>query len=242
MTMATFAKNCPKAVSKTNAIEHEVQWKQPKRKIQSGKQGAQQNQGKPHPPIREPPPAQNPWPLVTPSTPTWRPRPTGMKQSQSPMMKPIILRSYKENPPKWTRMNQAYPPITKDPHPPNGGNMVCDPIRELMEDFTSSWDLIDINPTKGKFTWSNKRTGYDHTTARLDRFLLSGPLLSSSLIPSSSILPWDGFDHQPISLLLDNPQNLGPIPFCFNPLWLHDPSSLPTIEVTLESLDHRLPY
>jgi endonuclease/exonuclease/phosphatase family metal-dependent hydrolase len=45
-----------------------------------------------------------------------------------------------------------------------------DPNRELMEYFMSTLDLIDINPSKGKFTWSNKRHGPSHIVARLDHF------------------------------------------------------------------------
>jgi hypothetical protein len=43
-----------------------------------------------------------------------------------------------------------------------GGNIVWDPCRELMEDFTSSWDLVDIKPAKGTVMWSNNRTGSAH--------------------------------------------------------------------------------
>ena len=33
-----------------------------------------------------------------------------------------------------------------------GGSPVRDPSREWIEDIILGWDLIDINPTKGKFT------------------------------------------------------------------------------------------
>lgn len=86
-----------------------------------------------------------------------------------------------------------------------GGNIVHDICRELMEYFTSSQDLIYIKPAKGKFTWSNNRFGSARIVTRLDRFFLSGPLLSSPFTPSSSILAWVGSDHRLISLLLTDP-------------------------------------
>jgi hypothetical protein len=46
-----------------------------------------------------------------------------------------------------------------------GGNLVRDPNRELMDDFISHWDLMDFKPNKGKFTWSNKRSGPAHIAA-----------------------------------------------------------------------------
>ena len=37
-----------------------------------------------------------------------------------------------------------------------GGTLVRDPSREWVEDIILGWDLIDIKPVKGKFTWTNK--------------------------------------------------------------------------------------
>jgi hypothetical protein len=83
-------------------------------------------------------------------------------------------------------------------------------------------DLIDIKPSKGKFTWSNKRSGLGHIADRLDIFVKCFPV-GRLPHPLFSILPWAGSDHRPISLLLSDPKNFGPIPFRFNPLWLLNP-------------------
>jgi hypothetical protein len=40
-----------------------------------------------------------------------------------------------------------------------GGNIVRDPTREWAKDLMKDWDLLDIKPSTGKFTWSNKRVG-----------------------------------------------------------------------------------
>jgi hypothetical protein len=55
-----------------------------------------------------------------------------------------------------------------------GGNVVRDPMRERMEDLISDWDLVDVKPAKGKYTWNTKRSGLGHIVARLDRFLVHG--------------------------------------------------------------------
>ena len=53
-----------------------------------------------------------------------------------------------------------------------GGNIVHDPMRERMEDLIYDWDLSYVKPTKGKYTWSNKRVNPSFIVARLDRFLI----------------------------------------------------------------------
>lgn len=82
------------------------------------------------------------------------------------------------------------------------------------------WDLEDIKPYVGKYTWTNKRLGSNHIAARLDRFLVQSSFLSCGLTTSSKILPNCTSDHKPISLELSLDGNLGPIPFRFSPLWI----------------------
>jgi hypothetical protein len=40
-----------------------------------------------------------------------------------------------------------------------GGSIVTDPFREKLEDLINKWDLLDIKLVKGKYAWTNKRTG-----------------------------------------------------------------------------------
>jgi hypothetical protein len=89
-----------------------------------------------------------------------------------------------------------------------------------MEDLISDWDMIDIKPKKGKYTWNNKRFGINFTAARLDHFLIHNDLLLLPYSISLHIIPSTTFDHRPISLSPDPPANLSPIPFCFNFAWL----------------------
>jgi hypothetical protein len=91
-----------------------------------------------------------------------------------------------------------------------------------VEDLISAWDLIDIKPVKGLYTWTNKRVGPGHIAARLDRFLVQSSFLTLGLIASSEILPHSISDHKPVRLEFKTDQGQGPIPFRFNPSWIQD--------------------
>ena len=94
-----------------------------------------------------------------------------------------------------------------------GGSPVRDPAREWVEDIILDWDLEDIKPSKGKFTWSNKRVGPGHISVRLDRFLVHSSFLTLGLFTSSKILQACTSDHKPISLTLSTGEKMGPILF-----------------------------
>ena len=91
-----------------------------------------------------------------------------------------------------------------------------------MEDLISAWDLMDIKPTRGHYTWTNRRVGPGHIASRLDRFLVQSSFLSLGLTTTSEILPHSTSDDKPISLELRKDQGQGPIPFRFNPSWIQD--------------------
>eukprot|EP00253_Pinus_taeda_P030806 PITA_30806 len=101
-----------------------------------------------------------------------------------------------------------------------GGSNVRDPAREWVEYIMIGWDLEDIKPSSGKFTWSNKILSPNHIAARLDRFLVQSSFLTCGLMASSKILPNLTSDHKPIILELSQDANLGPIPFRFIPPWI----------------------
>jgi hypothetical protein len=89
--------------------------------------------------------------------------------------------------------------------------------------------MQDIKPSKGKYTWNNRRSGLNHIATHLDRFLISSNLLLSPFVISSLILPFVVSDHKPISLSFLSPQNFGPLPFRFNQLWLDNPAISPLV-------------
>jgi hypothetical protein len=81
------------------------------------------------------------------------------------------------------------------------------------------WDLMDFKPRKGLYTWTNNRTGEEHISSRLDKFLVQSTLLLERKLISTAILPKLTSDHKPILLSLEDEEILGPIPFRFSPLW-----------------------
>jgi len=101
-----------------------------------------------------------------------------------------------------------------------GGSIVRDNFRECKEDMVSSQDLFDAYPSKGKYTWRNNWTGVGNIVAKIDHFLIHISLLSLLDKISSHIIPWGLSNHHPISLSFEKEENLGPIPFRFNPLWM----------------------
>ena len=72
--------------------------------------------------------------------------------------------------------------------------------------------------------------GPGHIAARLDRFFISSYLLQREFLSISLALPSSILDHKPIYLSLYPFENLGPIPFLFNPPWLQDAKFLEIIQ------------
>eukprot|EP00253_Pinus_taeda_P009752 PITA_09752 len=111
-----------------------------------------------------------------------------------------------------------------------GGNIVRDPAREWVEDILQDWDMLDIKPSSGKYSWSNKRMGPGHIAARLDRFFIQSSFLLLGLEPRMYILPNSISDNKPIKLELIAHLDLGPIPFRFSPLWTKEPDFMQIVK------------
>ena len=73
-------------------------------------------------------------------------------------------------------------------------------MQDVVEKMIQDWDLVDLKPKVGRFMWSNQRVGAASIFARLDRFLVQGPLLDSKWMISTKILPKLTSDHHPITL------------------------------------------
>jgi hypothetical protein len=52
--------------------------------------------------------------------------------------------------------------VVLNPSEKRGDYVIIDPIREWVDEIILDWDLTDIRPSKGKFTWTNKCIGPDH--------------------------------------------------------------------------------
>ena len=109
--------------------------------------------------------------------------------------------------------------ITLAPNEKKGGLRGKNHMQDYVEDLIQALDLIDLKPKTGCFTWSNHRVGVASILARLDRFLVHSTLMDDKII-SSKILPKIMSGHHPISLLFEFEENLGPISFKFNPIWI----------------------
>jgi exonuclease III len=90
---------------------------------------------------------------------------------------------------------------------------VRDQFREKMDDLISDLDLFDVPPSKGLYTWNNRRAGPGHIATRLDHFLISNSFLAFPDTTSSTILLWAGSDHHPISLAFESQKKLGSYSF-----------------------------
>jgi hypothetical protein len=111
-----------------------------------------------------------------------------------------------------------------------GGFFGRDPFHEKMEEILVDWDMLDINPQRGRYTWSNMRSGPGHIASRLGSFLIHNNFLNINSSIKSYILPSLIFDHKPISLHIHEIPEYGPLPFHFNPLWLNHPEVFSLVE------------
>ena len=101
-----------------------------------------------------------------------------------------------------------------------------------MENLIQLWDLVDFKPVKGGYTWTNNRTREHHISARLDRFLASSSIMMDNRF--SKVLPKLTSDHKPILLRIKEEEDLGPLPFRFNPLWVEREGFLETVQTAWE--------
>eukprot|EP00253_Pinus_taeda_P009325 PITA_09325 len=100
----------------------------------------------------------------------------------------------------------------------------------IFTELRHTWDLVDFKPVKGKYTWTNNKTGENHISAILDRFLINSSLMMDNRIVFTKILPKLTSDHKPILLCLKEEEDLGPLRFRFNPLWAGKDGFLETVQ------------
>jgi len=84
----------------------------------------------------------------------------------------------------------------------------CD-FNSLIDDLR----LIDLEASNDIHTWTNRRTGAHQIACKLDRFLISEPLLLNGSTVESTILNLPGSDHWPIRLWMDVTATPGKKPF-----------------------------
>ena len=111
-----------------------------------------------------------------------------------------------------------------------GGSSTRDPLLASVEELSQTWDLLDFTPVSGIYTWTNNRVGSDHISARLDRFLVQSSHLMNKKLITTKIFPKMTSDHKPIQLLVEDEEELGPIPFRFSPLWIEREGFMETVK------------
>eukprot|EP00253_Pinus_taeda_P030505 PITA_30505 len=124
--------------------------------------------------------------------------------------------------------------IILDPKEKQGGSYTRDPFLLTVENLIQSWDLVDFKLVKGTYTWTNNKTGEQHISARLDRFLASSAIMMDNRMVLSKILPKLTSDNKPILLHIKEEEDLGPLSFRFIPLWAKREGFLDTVQTTWE--------
>jgi hypothetical protein len=81
-------------------------------------------------------------------------------------------------------------------------------------------NLIDIGIDNGPFTWSTRHSGEQHVSCRLDRFLISEPVMLDGLTWNSTMIDTPRSDHWLILLSINISGTPGRKPFRFEKLWL----------------------
>ena len=100
-----------------------------------------------------------------------------------------------------------------------GGLRGRDFMLGTVEEIIQNWDLNDLKPKSGRYTWSNHRAGAANISTRIDRFLVSSSLIDGKSLVSTKILLKLTSDHHLISLLFEREEELGSITFRYSPLW-----------------------
>ena len=103
-----------------------------------------------------------------------------------------------------------------------GGQRSLDRYQEAFGAFQVGSSFVDLEASKGWYTWNNKRGGEHLVASRLDRFLVSELLLQEIGEVMTEILPAAGSDHWPICLHWDGSCTKMGKPFQFEQFWMED--------------------
>jgi hypothetical protein len=97
-----------------------------------------------------------------------------------------------------------------------------DALTEYFRHKLGEVRLLDITPIILRPTWRNKCVGEDFIAKRIDRFLLSEPLVESPLIFRQWVGSGGESDHHPIFLEVAGRPKKPASPFKFNSSWLQE--------------------
>ena len=100
---------------------------------------------------------------------------------------------------------------------------------EAFKTMINSCEMVDVQTSSSFFTWNNRRGGVHQTTKRMDRFLVSEPILTMGGILDAIVLPMAGLDHWPISLSWHSQGQSLHKPFRFEKFWLTHPTFMDSV-------------
>jgi hypothetical protein len=76
-----------------------------------------------------------------------------------------------------------------------GGKKCLEEDSEKFQEVIENLRLVDIESSNVTYTWTNKRSGHQQISSKLDRFVISKTLLLEGPLVDSNILPKVGLDH-----------------------------------------------
>jgi len=101
-----------------------------------------------------------------------------------------------------------------------GGNHFLGNDNLLFNYTIGLLNLIDFETDNGPFSWSNRRSGAQHVSSRLDRFLIYEAIMMDGLAWNATFIDGTGSNHWPIILTLNINDTPGRKPFRFKKFWL----------------------
>ena len=80
-------------------------------------------------------------------------------------------------------------------------------------------NLVDISPSNGKYTWSNKRVGKSNIKEGLDRILIQENIVAVHSSIKSKIIHTTTSNHKPVTIVMGKMENQGLLPFRYSSIW-----------------------
>ncbi|XP_059066331.1 uncharacterized protein LOC131857650 [Cryptomeria japonica] len=107
-----------------------------------------------------------------------------------------------------------------------------------FRNFVQKLDVVGCKPSKGWFTWTNRRMGFSNIVERLDKFLISSYWLKEDIQVSTKTLPYSVSDHFPVQLEIGSKIQGGSDYFKFQNMWWRDASIRENMEKWWSQCNH----
>jgi hypothetical protein len=115
-----------------------------------------------------------------------------------------------------------------------GGTHTLGNDSEHFNQIIGLLNLIDVETNNRPFTWSNRRSGAQHVSNILDRFLISEAIMLDGLSWNATVIDTPGLDHWTILLSINISGTPGRKPFRFEKFWLKHPKFQANIKLWWE--------